>query len=109
MMEDLTDISKAVATDRTKEWFIVPTYHADPWFSYVGRNSIIVHKCPEWTPELRSPMGAPYDSLGYWHSIHVMETACTLCDVPPPEDIVQQWLLHNFDTLSQDWEEQCLT
>lgn len=94
---DHTDLAKAVMEDG--EWYLVPTEHVD---SKLDTNcvSVIVHKCPEWTDELLSPGNKPYEPLGYWVTPESVNTACSLCDVPPPETIASLFMLHNFDTFA---------
>jgi hypothetical protein len=98
-----TDLSKAVMEDG--EWFLVPAEHVN--LSIPGdRESLIVHRCHVWNPELRSPDDLPYEPLGYWASAESVSHRCKLCNVRPPEKIANLFLLHNFDTFAADskWE-----
>ena len=96
---DHTDLKKAVMTSDDDKWFIIPTEHVDDMVKTTCV-SVIVHKCDNWTADLLSPNGLPYESLGYWTTPGSVATACLLCDVPPPEAIASLWTLHNFDTFA---------
>ena len=97
--DDLTNLDEAIMSSDCGTWFLVPKDHVDTKLSTTCV-SVIVHKCPKWTPELLSPNQKPYEPLGYWTAAESMEVGCKLCDVHPPEIIVHPWLLHNFDTFA---------
>jgi hypothetical protein len=99
--KDTTDLTKAVLTDDTGEWFIVPEEYVDAFFT-TNHVSAIVHQCHKWNTDLRSSIGLPYQPLGYWMSPGSVDVPCKLCDVRPPDKIASLWLLHNFDTFAGD-------
>jgi hypothetical protein len=98
---DLTDVTKAIMTSEDGEWFIIPSEHVDSWVAQ-DRESVIVHKCHLWNKDLRSENKLPWEVFGYWTTAGCTSVPCKLCEVRPPEAIASLWLLHNFDTFSND-------
>ena len=99
---DITDLTKAVMTDETGKWHLVPAEHVNNLVSS-GRNSVVVHQCPEWSEDVRSPVKElPYEPLGYWTLPKHMTAPCMLCAVHVPEKIASLFMLHNFDTFAGD-------
>ncbi len=98
-VDDDTNLDEAIMSSDCGAWFLVPKEHVDTKLS-TNCVSVIVHKCPKWTPELLSSNDLPYEPLGYWVTAEFMKTGCKLCDVHPPELVVHPWLLHNFDTFA---------
>lgn len=97
-----TDLTKAVMTDESGKWHLVPADAVNDFVS-AGRNSVVVHQCPQWSEDIRSPIkNLPYEPLGYWTVPKDMTAPCKLCEQRVPEKIANLFMLHNFDTFAGD-------
>ena len=98
----ITDLTKAVMTDASGKWHLVPAEHVNDFVSS-GRNSVIVHQCPQWSEDIRSPIKElPFEPLGYWTLPKHIQAPCRLCEQRVPEAIANLFMLHNFDTFAGD-------
>ncbi len=89
-------------TDESGEWHLVLAEYTNDFVS-AGRNSVVVHQCPQWDGKTRSPIkNLPYEPLGYWTIPKHITAPCRLCGHSVPEAIANLFMLHNFDTFAGD-------
>ncbi len=89
-------------TDESGMWHLILAEHVNDYVSS-GRNSIVVHQCPQWGQEVRSPIkNLPYEPLGYWTIPKHIKAPCKICGQRVPEAIANLFMLHNFDTFASD-------